>query len=162
MRGRSSTDSPSPASSPPEPPSPANDPYANALAAGDVDAMLAIELVRAQAAQEEERHRVHAAEERQLRELQEEQRAVQARVLEIFTDLQREHGFGCLFVSHDLAVVEQLSDRIAVMKDGLIVEQGTTAEIIGNPQHEYTRKLIAAVPVPDPKEQERRREAANA
>lgn len=88
--------------------------------------------------------------------------SVQARVLEIFTELQREHGFGCLFVSHDLAVVEQLSDRIAVMKDGLIVEQGTTAEIIGNPQHEYTRKLIAAVPVPDPQEQERRREAANA
>ncbi len=60
--------------------------------------------------------------------------SVQARVLEIFTDLQRKHGFGCLFVSHDLAVVEQLSDRIAVMKDGLIVEQGTTAQIIQNPQ----------------------------
>ena len=88
--------------------------------------------------------------------------SVQARVLDIFTELQRKHGFGCLFVSHDLAVVEQLSDRIAVMKDGLIVEQGTTAQIIDNPQHEYTRKLIAAVPVPDPAEQQRRREAANA
>ena len=86
--------------------------------------------------------------------------SVQARVLEIFTDLQRQHGFGCLFVSHDLAVVEQLSDRIAVMKDGLIVEQGTTAEIISNPKDDYTRKLIAAVPVPDPAEQERRRLAA--
>ena len=85
--------------------------------------------------------------------------SVQARVLDIFVELQREHGFGCLFVSHDLAVVEQLSDRIAVMKDGLIVEQGTTAQIIGNPQHEYTKKLIAAVPVPDPAEQERRRNA---
>ena len=88
--------------------------------------------------------------------------SVQARVLEIFTDLQRKHGFGCLFVSHDLAVVEQLSDRIAVMKDGLIVEQGTTAQIIQNPQDPYTQKLIAAVPVPDPAEQIRRREAANA
>ena len=88
--------------------------------------------------------------------------SVQARVLEIFTELQREHGFGCLFVSHDLAVVEQLSDRIAVMKDGVIVEQGTTAEIIQNPKDPYTQKLIAAVPVPDPAEQERRRAEANA
>ena len=88
--------------------------------------------------------------------------SVQARVLEIFTDLQRKHGFGCLFVSHDLAVVEQLSDRIAVMKDGLIVEQGTTAQIIENPKDPYTQRLIAAVPVPDPAEQERRRAAANA
>ena len=86
--------------------------------------------------------------------------SVQARVLEIFTDLQAEHGFGCLFVSHDLAVVEQLSDRIAVMCNGEIVEQGTTRQIISNPQHEYTQKLIAAVPVPDPAEQARRREAA--
>lgn len=88
--------------------------------------------------------------------------SVQARVLEIFVDLQSKLGFGCLFVSHDLAVVEQLSDRIAVMKDGLIVEQGTTRQIIGNPQHEYTQKLIAAVPVPDPSEQERRRAARDA
>jgi len=88
--------------------------------------------------------------------------SVQARVLEIFTDLQRKHGFGCLFVSHDLAVVEQLSDRIAVMKDGLIVEQGPTAQIIENPQDPYTQRLIAAVPVPDPAEQERRRAEANA
>jgi len=88
--------------------------------------------------------------------------SVQKRVLEIFTDLQRKHGFGCLFVSHDLAVVEQLSDRIAVMKDGLIVEQGTTAEIISNPKDPYTQRLIAAVPVPDPAEQERRRAAASA
>ena len=87
--------------------------------------------------------------------------SVQARVLEIFTELQRTLGFGCLFVSHDLAVVEQLSDRIAVMKDGLIVEQGTTAEIIQHPKDPYTQRLIAAVPVPDPDEQERRREAAS-
>ncbi|MDN4474061.1 ABC transporter ATP-binding protein [Demequina zhanjiangensis] len=86
--------------------------------------------------------------------------SVQARVLEIFADLQDKHGFGCLFVSHDLAVVEQLSDRIAVMRQGEIVEQGTTRQIISNPQHEYTQKLIAAVPVPDPFEQTRRRESA--
>jgi len=86
--------------------------------------------------------------------------SVQARVLEIFAELQEEHGFGCLFVSHDLAVVEQLSDRIAVMRHGRVVEQGTTRQVIANPQHEYTQKLIAAVPVPDPAEQSRRRAAA--
>jgi len=86
--------------------------------------------------------------------------SVQARVLDIFLDLQRKHGFGCLFISHDLAVVEQLSDRIAVMKDGLLVEQGTVKEILTNPREEYTKRLIAAVPVPDPAEQSRRRVAA--
>ena len=85
--------------------------------------------------------------------------SVQARVLELFRDLQREHGFACLFISHDIAVVEMLSDRIAVMKDGLLVEQGSVADIILHPKVEYTRQLIAAVPVPDPAEQERRRNA---
>ena len=88
--------------------------------------------------------------------------SVQARVLDIFQELQREHGFGCLFVSHDLAVVEQLSDRIAVMKDGLIVEQGTVEQIIAHPKDPYTQRLIAAVPVPDPAEQERRRALSRA
>ncbi len=87
--------------------------------------------------------------------------SVQARVLEIFVAIQREHGFGCLFISHDLAVVEQLSDRIAVMKQGRIVEQGDTAQIVGDPQHEYTQRLIAAVPVPDPAEQKRRRDKSS-
>lgn len=86
--------------------------------------------------------------------------SVQAKVLELFRDLQRVHGFACLFVSHDIAVVEQLSDRIAVMKDGRIVEKGFTADILTSPEHPYTRTLIAAVPVPDPAEQARRREAA--
>jgi peptide/nickel transport system ATP-binding protein len=86
--------------------------------------------------------------------------SVQARVLELFRDLQREHGFACLFVSHDIAVVEQLSDRIAVMKEGLLVEQGSVVDVLTRPQDPYTRRLIAAVPVPDSAEQARRREAA--
>jgi len=85
--------------------------------------------------------------------------SVQARVLELFRDLQREHGFACLFISHDLAVVEMLSDRIAVMKDGLLVEQGSVEDILRHPKVDYTRDLIAAVPVPDPAEQARRRNA---
>lgn len=85
--------------------------------------------------------------------------SVQARVLELFKELQREHGFACLFISHDLAVVEMMSDRVAVMKDGLIVESGTVEEIIRHPREEYTQALIAACPVPDPAEQARRREA---
>ena len=85
--------------------------------------------------------------------------SVQARVLDLFRNLQREHGFACLFISHDIAVVEMLSDRIAVMKDGLLVEQGSVADIILHPKQEYTQQLIAAVPVPDPAEQARRRNA---
>jgi peptide/nickel transport system ATP-binding protein len=83
--------------------------------------------------------------------------SVQARVLQLFTELQREHGFACLFISHDLAVVEMLSNRIAVMRHGELVEVGPTAQIVRNPQEEYTQRLIAAVPVPDPEEQRRRR-----
>jgi peptide/nickel transport system ATP-binding protein len=88
--------------------------------------------------------------------------SVQATVLELFTDLQREHGFACLFISHDLAVVEMLSDRIAVMHHGKLVEVGPTAEIIRAPRDPYTQRLLAAVPVPDPEEQRRRREARDA
>ncbi len=84
--------------------------------------------------------------------------SVQARVLELFKELQRQFGFGCLFVTHDLAVVDQLADRIAVMHNGKLVEQGTRDQILRNPQDPYTQRLIAAVPVPDPAEQlERRR-----
>src|SRR5699024_8520295 len=83
--------------------------------------------------------------------------SVQARVLELFQELQQEHGFACLFISHDLAVVEMLSDRIAVMSEGDLVEIGTSAQIVSNPKDPYTQRLIAAVPVPDPDEQEQRR-----
>ncbi len=88
--------------------------------------------------------------------------SVQARVLELFQELQRELGFGCLFVTHDLAVVDQLADRIAVMNHGRLVEQGTRDQILRNPQDPYTQRLIAAVPVPDPAEQRQRRERRRA
>jgi peptide/nickel transport system ATP-binding protein len=84
--------------------------------------------------------------------------SVQARVLEIFQDLQREHGFACLFISHDLAVVEMLSSRIAVLSKGHLVECDTREEILRNPKEDYTRRLITAVPVPDPDQQKIRRE----
>jgi peptide/nickel transport system ATP-binding protein len=83
--------------------------------------------------------------------------SVQARVLELLTAIQKEQQFAILFISHDLAVVDLLSDRIAVMHDGRIVEQGSTDQILRNPQDSYTKTLIAAVPVPDPTEQRQRR-----
>lgn len=82
--------------------------------------------------------------------------SVQARVLEIFTELQQELGFGCLFISHDLAVVEMLADRVGVLQHGRLVESGTTEEVLHHPREEYTRRLIAAVPVPDPRIQRAR------
>lgn len=84
--------------------------------------------------------------------------SVQARVLDLFQELQREYGFACLFISHDLAVVEILSRRIAVMNKGLLVEVGDRDVILRNPQQDYTRRLLAAVPVPNPAEQKVRRE----
>ncbi|MGW0248129.1 ABC transporter ATP-binding protein [Nocardia goodfellowii] len=83
--------------------------------------------------------------------------SVQAAVLDLFADLQRECAFACLFISHDLAVVDQLSDRIVVLRDGAVVEQGHRDSILRAPQQEYTQRLVAAVPVPDPVEQRRRR-----
>jgi peptide/nickel transport system ATP-binding protein len=88
--------------------------------------------------------------------------SVQAKVLDLFTDLQREHGFACLFISHDLAVVEMLSDRIAVMHKGKLVEVGATSQIVHAPRHPYTQRLLAAVPVPDPAAQRERRAARDA
>ena len=88
--------------------------------------------------------------------------SVQARVLKLFQDLQAEYGFACVFISHDLAVVEMLSQRIAVMRHGYLVEVGPTKEIVTDPQHPYTKRLLSAVPVPDPAEQKRRRELRDA
>ncbi|MGH8963929.1 MAG: ABC transporter ATP-binding protein, partial [Actinomycetes bacterium] len=83
--------------------------------------------------------------------------SVQATVLDLFLDLQQRLGFSCLFISHDLAVVELLADRIAVMNKGKLVEQGTRDQVLRDPQQAYTRLLLAAAPVPDPVEQRRRR-----
>ncbi|WP_166843789.1 ABC transporter ATP-binding protein [Isoptericola sp. BMS4] len=85
--------------------------------------------------------------------------SVQARVLELFAELQAELGFACLFVSHDLAVVDLLADRIAVLYRGRLVEQGTGEQVLGSPREDYTRRLLGSLPVPDPVEQARRREA---
>ncbi|MFF7940591.1 ABC transporter ATP-binding protein [Nocardia gamkensis] len=86
--------------------------------------------------------------------------SVQAAVLELFGRLQRECGWACLFISHDLAVVDQLADRIVVLRDGAVVEEGDRDRILRAPREEYTRRLVAAVPVPDPVRQRRRREQA--
>jgi len=76
--------------------------------------------------------------------------SVQARVLDLLAALQAEFGVAYLFISHDMAVVENISDRVAVMYLGQIVETGSRAQVFGNPQHSYTQRLISAVPVPDP------------
>jgi peptide/nickel transport system ATP-binding protein len=85
--------------------------------------------------------------------------SVQARFLELLQELQGKLNFACLFISHDLAVVDILSHRIAVMQNGLLVEVGDRDQILKSPKNEYTKRLISAVPVPDPKEQQARREA---
>ncbi len=85
--------------------------------------------------------------------------SVQARVLDLFAELQQELQFACIFISHDLAVVDLLANRVAVMQRGRVVEIGSRAQVLGAPREEYTKQLIAAVPVPDPDEQRRRREA---
>ena len=85
--------------------------------------------------------------------------SVQARFLELLLDLQDKLKFACLFISHDLAVVDMLAHRIAVMQNGKLVEIGDKDQILKNPREEYTRRLISAVPVPDPELQKIRREA---
>lgn len=72
---------------------------------------------------------------------------IQKQVLELFARLQAEQGFACLFISHDLAAVQQIAQRIVVMHDGQIVEEGATHEVFANPKHDYTRRLIAASPM---------------
>ena len=85
--------------------------------------------------------------------------SVQARFLDLLQGLQDRLKFACLFITHDLAVVDILSHRIAVMQDGRLVEVGTRDQILKNPHEEYTKRLIGAVPVPNPEEQRIRREA---
>ena len=88
--------------------------------------------------------------------------SVQARFLDLLQELQERLQFACLFVSHDLAVVDILAHRIAVMHRGRLVEQGTRDEILRNPKDPYTQRLIAAVPLPDPIAQRERRESRSA
>jgi peptide/nickel transport system ATP-binding protein len=83
--------------------------------------------------------------------------SVQARILDLLKSLQERFGFGCLFISHDLAVVGRLADRVAVMHQGRIVEQGPPSSVLLTPSDPYTRRLLAAAPVADPAEQASRR-----
>jgi len=85
--------------------------------------------------------------------------SVQARFLDLLLELQDKLKFACLFISHDLAVVDILAHRIAVMQDGRLVEEGDRDAILKKAKDPYTQRLIAAVPVPDPAEQKKRREA---
>ncbi|MBB2934588.1 peptide/nickel transport system ATP-binding protein [Amycolatopsis bartoniae] len=85
--------------------------------------------------------------------------SVQARVLDLFLNLQQSLGFACLFISHDLAVVDLLADRVAVMQRGKLVEVGERDQVLHNPQQEYTRRLLSAAPVADPVLQAERRAA---
>jgi len=86
----------------------------------------------------------------------------QAKVLDLFLEIQQDTGVAYLFVSHDLDVVRHISHDVAVMYHGEIVEQGPAGAVTAHPRHPYTQRLLLASPVPDPDEQERRRDARQA
>ncbi|MEV5746917.1 ABC transporter ATP-binding protein [Actinoallomurus sp. NPDC052308] len=86
--------------------------------------------------------------------------SVQAAVLDVFLELQARLGFACLFITHDLAVVGLVSDRVAVLNQGELVEEGPRDEVLFDPREAYTRRLISSAPVPDPVEQRERRARA--
>ncbi|HYJ20714.1 MAG TPA: ATP-binding cassette domain-containing protein [Solirubrobacterales bacterium] len=88
--------------------------------------------------------------------------SIQAQIVNLLDDLQDEFGLSYLFVAHDIGVVRHISDRIAVMHDGKIVEAGSADQVCEHPRDEYTKKLLAAVPIPDPRESRARRERAAA
>jgi peptide/nickel transport system ATP-binding protein len=83
--------------------------------------------------------------------------SIQAQILNLLKDLQQEFSLTYLFIAHDLAVVREMSDEIAVMNHGKIVEQGAAEEVYKNPRDEYTKALLAAVPVPDPRRMRERK-----
>lgn len=76
--------------------------------------------------------------------------SIQAGVINLLEDLQAQLKIAYLFVAHDLAVIRHISDRVAVMYHGVIVEQGETEDVFSNPQHPYTKALLSAIPIPDP------------
>ena len=82
--------------------------------------------------------------------------SIQSQILNLLKDLQDEFGLSYLFISHDMAVIHHICDRIAVMFDGKIVEEGTRDEIINRPQHPYTRALLSAVPEANPRRERQR------
>ncbi|MGO1184452.1 MAG: ABC transporter ATP-binding protein [Micrococcaceae bacterium] len=84
--------------------------------------------------------------------------SVQAAVLDMFAELQSRYEFACLFVSHDLAVVDMLAHKVLVLRNGREVESGKTDKVLHDPQQDYTKRLLAAAPVPDPDEQKTRRD----
>ena len=84
--------------------------------------------------------------------------SVQAQVINLLMDLQKEFGVSLLFIAHDIAVVRHIAQRIMVLYFGEVVEIGESEQVVMDPQHDYTKKLIASVPVPDPKEEMKRRE----
>jgi len=86
--------------------------------------------------------------------------SIQAQIVNLLDDLQDEFGIAYLFVAHDIGVVRHISDRIAVMHDGRIVEQGTADQVCERPVDPYTKRLLAAVPIPDPRESRERRRAS--
>ena len=77
--------------------------------------------------------------------------SIQAQIINLFQHLQREHGFTFLFIAHDLAVVRHLCDRTGVMFQGRLVEIAPSKELFDNPLHPYTRALLSAIPIPDPR-----------
>jgi oligopeptide transport system ATP-binding protein len=85
--------------------------------------------------------------------------SIQAQILNLLKDLQRDFGLTYLFIAHDLAVVRGMSDRIAVMNRGQIVELGPAEDVYTNPQDDYTKALLSAVPVPDPRAMKERKAA---
>lgn len=81
--------------------------------------------------------------------------SIQAQIINLFKHLQKEHGFSFLFISHDLAMVEFLCDRVGVMYHGKLVEEAPVKELFENPQHPYTKALLSAIPIPDPQKERR-------
>ena len=84
--------------------------------------------------------------------------SIQAQIINLFSHLRQEHGFSILFIAHDLSMVEYLCDRVGVMYRGKLVEIGPTEAVFARPQHDYTRALLSAIPLPDPiRERQRQR-----